>query len=102
MRNFDQIDPFNRAAPEVLAVRIEIYRGLQKWDLMQELAKRLTEFQPDEIQWMISLAFATRRADSIRAATEILLNGESRFPNEAIIKYNLACYYCQLGEIETA
>ena len=98
----DQIDPFNRAAPEVLAVRIAIYRGLEKWDLMQEIAKRLAEFQPNDIQWTISLAYATRRADSIQAAKEILLNAESKFPKEAIIKYNLACYCCRLGEIENA
>jgi hypothetical protein len=30
------------------------------------------------------------------------LNAESRFSKEAIIKYNLACYCCQLGEIENA
>jgi tetratricopeptide (TPR) repeat protein len=49
-----------------------------------------------------SLACATRRADSIHAAKEILLNAEPKFPKEAIIKYNLACYCCQLGEIENA
>ena len=98
----ESIDPFNRAAPEVLAVRIEIYRGLAKWELMQELAKRLTDFQPDDIQWTISLAYATRRADSIRAAKEILLNAESKFPKDAAIKYNLACYFCQTGDIKTA
>ena len=49
-----------------------------------------------------SLAYATRRADSIQGAKRILLNAESRFPKEAIIKYNLACYCCQLGEIENA
>ena len=43
----DKMDPFNRAAPEVLALRIAIYRGLAKWELMQEIAKRLAEFQPD-------------------------------------------------------
>jgi hypothetical protein len=98
----DKIDPFNRAAPEVLAVRIEIYRGLEKWELMQEIAKRLAEFQPDEIDWTISLAYATRRADSIQAAKGILLNAEPKFPKEAVIKYNLACYFCQTGDINTA
>jgi tetratricopeptide (TPR) repeat protein len=98
----DKIDPFNRAAPEVLALRIAIYRGLEKWVLMQEIAKRLAEFQPDDIQWTISLAYATRRANSIQAAKEVLLNAEPKFPKEPVIKYNLACYFCQTGEIQTA
>jgi tetratricopeptide (TPR) repeat protein len=98
----DKIDPFNRAAPEVLALRIAIYRGLEKWELMRQIAKRLTEFQPDNIQWTISLAYATRRADSIQAAKEILLNAEPKFPKEAAIKYNLACYFCKTGDIEDA
>jgi len=50
----------------------------------------------------ISLAYGTRRADSIQSANQILLKAESKFPREAIIKYNLACYCCQLGEIENA
>jgi len=98
----DRIDPFNRAAPEVLALRIAIYQGLEKWELMQEIAKRLAQFQPYHSQWAISLAFATRRANSIQAAKELLLNAEPNFPNEPAIKYNLACYFCQTGDIETA
>src|SRR5215216_6321933 len=68
----DKIDPFNRAAPEVLALRIAIYRGLKTWELMQEIARRLADFQPEDVQWTISLAYATRRVDSIHAAKEIL------------------------------
>ena len=98
----DKIDPFNRAATEVLAIRLAIYHGLKKWELMQEIARRLAEFQPDDLQWTISLAYATRRADSIQAAKEILLNAEAKFSKEGIIKYNLACYFCQTGNIEAA
>ena len=98
----DKIDAFNRAAPDVLAVRLAIYRGLKKRELMQEIAKRLAEFQPEDIQWTISLAYATRRADSIHAAKEILLNAERKFPREGVIKYNLACYSCQTGHIDAA
>jgi hypothetical protein len=98
----DKIDPFNRAAPEVLALRVAIYRGLQKWELMREIAKRLAEFQPNDIQWTISLAYATRRANSIQAAKQVLLTAERRFPKEPAIKYNLACYFCQTRDIETA
>src|SRR3954470_11843354 len=98
----ENIDAFLRAAPEILALRIEIYRGLKKWELMQQIAKRLKEFQPDNVQWTISLAYATRRAYSIDVAMEILLSAEPKFPKEAAIPYNLACYYCQLGEMEKA
>lgn len=69
---------------------------------MAQIAKRLADFQPDDVQWTISLAYATRRANSIEAAKQILLNAESKFPNEAIIKYNLACYFCQTADIENA
>jgi tetratricopeptide (TPR) repeat protein len=51
---------------------------------------------------VVSYAYATRRAESIAAAKEILLNAEAKFPKEAIIKYNLACYFCQTEDIETA
>src|ERR1043166_10140726 len=40
----ERIDPFNCAAPEVLAVRIAIYHGMRKWEAMREIAKRLADF----------------------------------------------------------
>jgi hypothetical protein len=92
----EKIDPFNRAAPEVLAVRLAIYRGLKKWELMQQIAKRLKQFEPDNVQWTISLVYATRRAYSIDVAMEILVDAQAKFPREAGIPYNLACYCCQL------
>jgi tetratricopeptide (TPR) repeat protein len=98
----EKIDPFNRAAPEVLEVRLAIYRGLKKWELMQQIAKRLKQFEPDNVQWTILLAYATRRADSIQAAKEVLLNAEPKFPKEPAIKYNLACYFSQTGDIQAA
>ena len=69
---------------------------------MQEIAKRLADFLPDDIDWTISLAYATRRANSIEAAKEVLLNAEPKFPREPAIKYNLACYFSQTGDIKTA
>jgi tetratricopeptide (TPR) repeat protein len=98
----EKINPFNRAAPEVLAVRLSIYRGLKKWELMQQIAKRLKEFEPDNRKWTISLAYATRRAYSIDVAMEILLNAVAKFPKEAAILYNLACYHSQRTEIGNA
>jgi tetratricopeptide (TPR) repeat protein len=98
----EKVDPYKRAAPEILALRVAIYRGLKKWELMAAISKRLVAFQPNDVQWTVSLAYAIRRANSIQAAKEILLKAEPKFPKQAVIKYNLACYFCQLGDLETA
>jgi predicted Zn-dependent protease len=98
----DNIDAFNRVAPEVLALRVEIYRGLEKWDLMQEIAQRLYEFSPKDVQWVVSYAYATRRADGLNAARDILEASLPKFSREPILYYNLACYDCQLERIDSA
>jgi tetratricopeptide (TPR) repeat protein len=98
----DEINPEHSAHSVVLVVRVEIYRGLQKWGLMREVSKRLFEFDPDDVQWRIALAFATRRAVSIEAAKEILCEAVRKFPKEAVIFFNLACYACQLGDLEAS
>src|SRR6266480_6324339 len=85
----EKIDPFNRVAPEVLALRVDIYRGLQKWDLMREIAERLYESDPTNIQWVVSYAYATRRMEGTDAAKNILINAMPKFRGEAIIYYNL-------------
>src|SRR5437667_11724478 len=68
----NNIDPVCRAAPEVLSVRLWVYAGLQDWGMMQVVAKRLSNCDAKNAQWAISLAYATRRAASIAAATSIL------------------------------
>jgi tetratricopeptide (TPR) repeat protein len=98
----EKIDPFCRAAPEVLAVRLEIYAGLHKWELMQVVAEKLANYDPAEAQWRISFAYATRRAESIEKAREILLSALGSHPEEPSIHYNLACYECQLGNLSVA
>ena len=83
-------------------MRVDIYCRLQKWDLMREIAGRLCEFDPTKVQWAISYAYATRRANDLNAARDILVASLSKFPRDAIIYYNLACYDCQLGQIASA
>ena len=52
----DNIDPLCRATPEVLAVRLEIYSGLEKWELMQAVAEKLANYDPTNPQWAIAFA----------------------------------------------
>jgi tetratricopeptide (TPR) repeat protein len=98
----EKIDAFCRAAPEVLAVRVPIYHGLKKWELMQIVARKLAEYQPDNYQWKICDALATRQAQSVQAAKKILLSADKLHPRQPRILVNLACYCSQLNEIELA
>ncbi len=98
----EEIHPADHHLPAVLAVRVGICGGLKEWALMQVAAKKLANHDPDEVQWSISLAYATRRAESIAAAKVILLEAVERHPKEPMIHYNLACYECQLGDVEVA
>lgn len=98
----ENVDPFNRTTPEVLSIRAAIYHGLQKWELLRVVALQLTRLDPANVQWVVSLAYATRRAVSIELARDILLTAKANFSNEPVIPFNLACYHCQLGQLETA
>ncbi len=98
----EEIDPFCRHLPEVLVARVAIYQGLKKWELMAIVAKKLVEWNPDEPGHFISLAYATRRAESIQAAHAVLKRAEGLHPNDAIIQFNLACYEAQMGNLDLA
>jgi Flp pilus assembly protein TadD len=98
----EEIEPELRTDSQVLALRRRIYQALKKWDLMLVVAKELAQRDPHNVQWSISWAYATRRAISLDAARLVLLEAVERMPGEATLHYNLACYECQLGDLEVA
>ena len=98
----ESLSPEVRRAPEVLSLRAQIYSKLKKWDLLQIVAKQLALDDAENPQWHILWASATRRADCIEAARLILLTAIERHPQSAVMHYNLACYECQLGDLEVA
>lgn len=98
----EEIDPFCRSAPEVLTARVAIYQGLKKWDLMAIVAGKLVEWDPQTAGHFANLAYATRRAESIDKAREILRRGAELHPADGRIRFNLACYEAQLGDLDRA
>jgi len=60
------------------------------------------DFSQRKGQGISRFTYATRRAESINDARDILINSLPKFSGEAIIYYNLACYDCQLNRIESA
>lgn len=100
----EKIAPQFQSHPEVLAVQFDIHAAAGKWDAAAEVAATLTRLEPEEPGAWVSLAYATRRkpGGGIPQARAILIQAQRSFPREQIIAYNLACYDCQLGDLDAA
>jgi hypothetical protein len=61
----EEIDPFYRRLPETLLSRLAIYHGLEKWEPLAVVAKKLADRNPKEPGYFVELAYATKRAESI-------------------------------------
>lgn len=98
----DAIPGEERVRPEVLLLRVDLHAAGKQWALGMELARHLVTAHPEEAESWIKLAYCTRRAESVEKAEEILLRAKAAHPEEAMIRYNLACYACVSGRMETA
>ena len=76
---------------------LNIRQSLKRWEDMRDLAHGLRMEFPEDSEWWIADAYATRRLESIEVARKILLEGLVHHYDDATIRYNLACYACQLG-----
>lgn len=98
----EEISPEEKMRIEVLALRVEIYRKAGRWEAMETVATYLGKVQPDEPGWILSRAWVVRRARSLSDAQTILEEALERFPDCALLHYNLGCYASQLGDQEKA
>jgi len=98
----EEIDPEKRALPEVLNVRVEVCRALEKWEMMAEIADHLLKAEPEDPGHQIDLAFAIRRVHGEDEAAAVLEQARQIFPQEPLIQYNLACYRAVRGRVAEA
>jgi len=92
----------NAELEETLLARLAICHGLEKWELLAVVAKRLTELKPKEPGFFVEVAYATKRAESIHAAHSILTRAAGPHPTDPTIQFNLACYEAQMGSLSRA
>ncbi len=81
------------------AMRVEISMQEKNWAEMCRLAHGLRMEFPEDAEWWIADAYATRRNQSVELAREILLEALVHHYEDAMIRYNLACYACKLGSL---
>lgn len=97
-----KISPEDRLGRNVLTMNLAVRQDAEDWSSMLKTARILRHQYPDTSEWWIAEAYALRRSESLEAAHEVLLDAEKRHIRDACIKYNLACYSCQKGDVEKA
>jgi len=88
----EQITAQLRAHPDVLKVRWRVYAKAEKRDACLEIARALTEMEPDKPGGWIDHAQSLHRHNRTQEAHELLASIASRFPNQITILYHFAVY----------
>lgn len=99
---FDQIRPAARAHPEVLDCEWRLLAGEARWQAAAEVGESWVRVCPDHAIAWVHRSFALHELRHTREAHDQLLPAATRFPQEPLVPYNLACYTCQLGDLATA
>jgi len=98
----EKIIPQLRAHPDVLQVRWAIYAAAEKWEPAVEVARTIAQLLPDSPFGWIHCAYSLHELKRTEEARRVLLPVLDRFPTEYLMRYNLACYACQLGNLKEA
>jgi hypothetical protein len=100
----ESIHDQHRHHPDVLELDWILRARQADWNACLKSGQALVEVAPDRATGWIHRAYALRRIEggSLQRAWDSLLPAAERFPQEAIIPYNLACYACQQHDLPSA
>lgn len=98
----EEIDAKDRTRPEILKLRVEVCRALENWEMMAEVSQFLAKGEPNDPSHVLNLAYAKRRFESVESAERVLKVAEAKFPDCALIQYNLGCYLAVSGRPDEA
>jgi tetratricopeptide (TPR) repeat protein len=101
-RELDEITPELRAHPNVLLLRCEIYSHAKQWESVVTIADTLVNIAPRILGGWIHRSFALHELKRTQEAYDKLLPAAELYPKEYLVRYNLACYTAQLGQIKKA
>jgi predicted Zn-dependent protease len=98
----EQIKAGMRSHPDVLTTRYGIYAQAGNWESAAEVAGAISQQWPDNPFGFIHRAYALHELKRTQEAVSLLLPVLDKFPKEWLMRYNLACYFCQLGDRKAA
>ena len=84
--------------PPVLRLRGEALREQERHGEALEQFDRLLGVRPSDLSAAIGKAWCLKRLSRIEEAIDTLRAAAPRHPNEALVQYNLACYFALTGD----
>jgi hypothetical protein len=96
-----KIDPSLQNHPDVLEVCYSIHSEEKNWHSAAVVARTLTQIAPGRVFGWTHLAFALHELKRTQESSDLIKSVLGKFPKNWLLRYNLACYECQLGnEVE--
>jgi predicted Zn-dependent protease len=102
IKTLDTLSFEDQLHSEVLELRVVVEMKLCRWKRALVASEKLCAVAPDAAIGFIHAAFCLHELGRTREAREVLLEGPASLVNEATYHYNLACYECVLGNLDTA
>jgi len=98
----EKVSPSFRGHTEVLKVQWGICAAEKRWEAALEAAGRLVDLEPDDPLGWVHRSYSLHELKRTQEARDHLLRVVEKFPISATMRYNLACYECQLGNLPEA
>lgn len=101
-QELEQLTPALHAHPDVMKTRWKVHAAAEKWEAALDIAAALVQAEPEDPDGWIGQSFALHEMKRTAEARDYLLRVIDKFPKISVMRYNLACYECQLGSSEKA
>lgn len=101
-RELELLPPEAMDLVRVRATHLELALAERDWTRVAALAVQLRLETPEQVQFWIWEAYGRRRAEGLESARAVLAAARPQFPEVALIPYNLGCYDCVDGRLDSA
>lgn len=97
-----RLNPALLGHPDVMDLRWRLHAMKKDWAGALTVARAQLTVSPERVDSWINQSFALHELKRTREAFDELVAVVEKFPKVGVIPYNLACYACQMGQIDDA
>jgi len=98
LRSVDRCDTFGPFAYEAHYLKGEALRALERYDQALIPLREAVRLRPDAVAPRVALGWCLKRTRHLDQAIQVLEELLDHEKPEAIVPFNLACYWCVAGE----